>query len=572
MCGIVGVLGKAPSKEKIEKARDALKHRGPDDKGIYYCKEKNIALGHRRLSIIDLSAAGHQPFFSNDKRYIIVYNGEIYNYLELKEELKNFYSFKTKTDTEVLLAAYIKWGAGCLNKFNGMFAFAIWDRQDRKLFCARDRLGIKPFFYYEKGNNFAFASEIKALLALGAERKANEDVIYDYLRYGLYDHSDETFFQGVKRIPAGSYLIYQNNKITIKKYWDLDNVDYDFSKISFQDVKEKFEELLVDSIKLRFRSDVPVGINLSSGLDSNSLRYYTNKIMNTNVDMFTMRTESKEYDEGEILNDFLSSEQRKYWHKCYIKPEINFLKQAEKMNLIQDQPYGGIPTIVYLELIKLAKNNNTTVLIEGQGLDEILAGYKYYRNSQSLQFSQDMSKLIESEVLNKNFVQKHKGRKLEFRAPFKSNLLNAQYRDIKYTKLPRVLRFNDHVTMYYGRELRVPFLDHRIVEFCFHLPREYKIRDDEQKFLMRDLMKDKFFNIGVIPKKTFGAVQSEWFRNNYKEEILSLINSHSFKNRIYWDYEKLNKKVNDFFSGAGNNSFFIWQCVNLEMWFKSYID
>ncbi|MFH1662255.1 MAG: asparagine synthase (glutamine-hydrolyzing), partial [Candidatus Falkowbacteria bacterium] len=571
--GIVGYFGNnLPELEKIKEVRDLLARRGPDDKGYYYDAKENIALAHRRLSIIDLSSAGHQPFFSNCGRYVVTYNGEIYNYLEIRDELKNDYNFKTNTDTEVLLASYIKYGEKCLEKFNGMFAFAIYDKKEKKLFCARDRLGIKPFFYYCDNNKFIFASEIKAILSLRAEKEVNNKAIFDYLYYGFYDHSDETFFKNIKKMEAGHFAILQDGKINIKKYWDLDRVDYDFKEMPENKIKNKFEELLTDSIKLRFRSDVHVGINLSSGLDSNALRYYTNKITGKNISMFTMRTVSKEYDEGKILEAFLNNKEKKHWHTCFIKPEANLIKQAEEMQEIQDQPYGGIPTIVYLELIKLVKNNNTTVLLEGQGLDELLAGYKYYNNPQSLQFSQDMSKLIDADVLSKNFVQQYENEELKFRSPFSDDLLNAQYRDIKYTKLPRVLRFNDHVTMYYGRELRVPFLDHRIVEFCFHIPKKYKIRGEEQKFLIRDLMKDKFFNIGSIPKKTFGAVQSEWFRNNYKDEILSLINSESFKNRIYWDYEKLNKKINNFFTGDGNNSFFIWQCVNLEIWLKKYIN
>ncbi|MBI2637661.1 MAG: hypothetical protein HYW88_02055 [Candidatus Sungbacteria bacterium] len=190
MCGIMGVVGKLPQKKKFEYARDVLAHRGPDDHGVYYHREEKIALGFRRLAIIDLSSAGNQPFFSNDERFVLVFNGEIYNYPEIKEELKDQYDFRTKTDTEVLLASYIRWGENCVEKFNGMFAFAIWDKKERKLFCARDRLGIKPFFYHTDSGTFLFSSEIKSLLALGVPRIPDEHVIFDYLYYGFYDHTD----------------------------------------------------------------------------------------------------------------------------------------------------------------------------------------------------------------------------------------------------------------------------------------------------------------------------------------------------------------------------------------------
>ncbi|MCK4554388.1 hypothetical protein KAU19_05520, partial [Candidatus Parcubacteria bacterium] len=391
-------------------------------------------------------------------------------------------------------------------------------------------------------------------------------------------------FQGIKRMPAGSYLIYQNNKTTIKKYWDLANTSYDFLKLTSVKIREKFEQLIADSIKLRFRSDVPVGINLSSGLDSNSMLYYTNNIIGTNVTMFTMCTISDEYNECALLEKSLNNQQKQYWHTCFVDHNEIFL-QAEKMNFIQDQPFGGIPTIAYSELIKTAQQHNTTVLLEGQGLDELLAGYKYYlvehlkdlkqanNKQQHLHYSQDMSKLIYIDILDKDFINAKQSRQLFFKSSFKSNLLNAQYRDIVYTKIPRVLRFNDHVTMHYGRELRLPYLDHRIVEFCFHLPAEYKINQDLQKVLMRELMEDKLPNImRNNPKKTFGAVQTEWLRKYYKEQAMALLNSESFKQRGYWNLKLLKNKVDNFYKGEGNNSFFIWQCFNLEMWFKSYID
>src|SRR3989344_667834 len=247
MCGIIGALGTIPEKRIFEKARDTLRHRGPNDRGTYYDNDERVALGHRRLSIIDLSKAGHQPFFSNDERFVITFNGEIYNYIEIKEELKNHYAFKTKTDTEVILASYIYWGEKCVEHFNGMFALAIWDKKERKLFCARDRLGIKPFFYSVTKSTFLFSSEIKALLALGEPCSQNERVIFEYLYYGIYDHGENTFFKQVMRLPAGAILSWKDGVITIKKYWDLAKTEPISAHISDKEVRQRFTELLIDS-------------------------------------------------------------------------------------------------------------------------------------------------------------------------------------------------------------------------------------------------------------------------------------------------------------------------------------
>ncbi len=574
MCGIIGVIGdKLPSQKIIEKARDSIRHRGPDDFGVYYNREERASLAHRRLSIIDLSSAGHQPFLSNDGRYVLVYNGEIYNYLELKEELKDSYDFKTKTDTEVLIASYSVWGEKCLEKFNGMFTFAIWDKKEKKLFIGRDRVGIKPFFYAILNNTFYFASEIKALLALGVEARPCEKMIFDYLYHGFYDHTEFTFFDGIKSLLPGHCALWSHSELKIKKYWDLKNISF-LENPKKKDVHEKFISLLADSIKLRFRSDVPVGINLSSGLDSNSIYHYALKVTKGNLHAFSMCSECDDYNECEIIERFLSNEQKKIWHTSIISHEDVF-KRARNLTMNQDQPFGGVPTISYDEMIKSAKNSGIVVLLEGQGVDELLAGYAYYLDAESsVSLSQDSSGLVYRNVIKRDFIEKHKERKeISFPAPFDSKLLNAQYRDLMFTKLPRVLRFNDHATMFYGRELRLPFLDYRIIEFCFSLPEEYKIMGQEQKVLLRDSMS------GIIPervkntkKKGFGAIQTEWFKKYFKDEVYSLLNSEKFKNRGYWDNDSLRGKVDEFYNNGGDNSFFIWQCFNLEMWFEKFID
>ncbi len=585
MCAIIGAAGKIPPRGTIERARDTMAHRGPDGSGIYYSEKEGVALGHRRLSIIDLSSAGKQPFCSNDGRFVIVFNGEIYNYPELKKELAHKYDFKTKTDTEVLLASYITWGEKCLQKLNGMFAFAIWDTKERKLFCARDRLGVKPLFYFFKDGTFYFSSEIKGLLALGVPATPNERIISEYLYYGLYDHTDGTFFSGIYSLGGGCYLAWKNGKIHIERYWSLGNVQERIGTLDDNSAQEEYRKILADAIKIRFRSDVPVGINLSSGLDSNSLLYYSKKILKEDINTFSFCYEDEKYNECSLVERHLSRDQKRRWHTETVAPQ-GMLDEAVAMNAVQDQPFGGVPTLAHAHLFQLARRHDTTVLLEGQGGDELLAGYEYYRleyekdrkreplggRSPSLSLSQDSSALIDQTVFSSHFLKDIPPNPV-FQRPFSSHLLNAQYRDLVYTKLPRVLRFHDHMSMAHGRELRLPYLDYRFVEFCFSLPASYKINKSSQKVLMREAMKE--YLPGIIesaPKKAFSAVQGEWLRRYHKNAIYDILSSPSFRERPYWDHDNLMRKADLFFGGKGDNSFFLWQCVNLELWFRKFVD
>lgn len=585
MCGIIGVIGKLPQKGAFERARDTLAHRGPDDAGVYYSTEEKVAFGHRRLSIIDISSAGHQPFLSNDGRFVLVFNGEIYNYLEIKKEIGQRYGFKTQTDTEVLLAAYILWGEACLKKFNGMFSFAIWDKKKRALFCARDRLGVKPFFYSVWNGTFYFTSEIKALLSLGIPRRPNERIIFEYLYHGIYDHTNDTFFEGITRLSAGHTLLWRHGSLTRKKYWDLAECDNKSARLTDKKTREHFEELLTDSINLRFRSDVPVGIGLSSGLDSNTLFHYAKNKLKKTMMIFSECAISDEYNECPIIEETLSLKERMTWHRTSLDPR-EVLDGAEILNGVQGEPYGGIPSIAMSKRYESVRKNGAVVLLEGEGLDDILGGYKYYaleaekdshvrrkNNISSLLYSQDMTALIPRNILSKKFVTTYARDALQFKEPFKSYLLNAQYRDIVYTKIPRVLRFKDHISMAHGIEVRVPYLDYRLVEFCFFLPVRFKIRNGVHKALVRDVMKE-FVPTAVLtrPKKAFGAIQVEWFRRYYKDYIRSLVSSLSFQTRGYWNAEALAAEADAFFGGKGDNSFFLWQCINLELWFRKFID
>ncbi len=574
MCAIIGQAGGPIDRKKFEEARDVMTKRGPDDSGVFYDEKNNVALGHRRLSILDLSAAGKQPMESRDGRYRIIFNGEIFNFLELRKELPE-YTFKTNSDTEVLLAAYVKWGSKCLEKLNGQFAFAIYDTRTGEIFCARDRFGILPFYYSASDGVFRFASEIKALLAMGISAKPNDRIIFEYLRYSAYDHSEETFFEGIKRLPPGNYATWKKGALEIKPYWDLAALktqEGSYDNLSEDEASARFKELLESAIRLRFRSDVPVGLNLSSGLDSMSMLFFTNKAIGGKVHLYSAGLNDPKYDESGYLKNLLDADQRKLLTTSTMTSE-KVWPLAEKLNAIEDEPYGGLSSINYLNLYEETGMPGVTVLLEGQGVDEILGGYRYYQEGGADQdFSQDLTREGAAEVVAPEFAKKYEA-PLTFPKPFRSGLLNLQYRDLRYTKLPRVLRFNDHINLAYSKELRPPYLDHRLVEFCFFLPAKFKIDGERRKVLLRDTMKDIVPEADRSRAKTFfGAFQTDWLRRYFKKEVYEILDSKSFQGRPYWDAKKAREKADRFFAGEGDNSFFLWQWINLEMWLRKYID
>ena len=274
MCGIAGIIGKNASKDVLLKMTNAQKHRGPDYTGFWL--DENVCFGHNRLSIIDLSENANQPFQDEEERYQLIFNGEIYNYLELKNELD--YNFVTSSDTEVLFAAYLKWGKACLNKLNGMFSFAVWDSVDKKLFAARDRFGVKPFYYHFSNNTLYFASEIKAIHAVGIEKKPNERIWVNYFCYGSYGMPNECFWEDISQLAGGYFLEFEKNEITVQRWYIFEEeIKKHQQNLSYNEVKEHYVSLMKDSIALRFRSDVNIGFNVSGGLDSSGLLAFVNQ-------------------------------------------------------------------------------------------------------------------------------------------------------------------------------------------------------------------------------------------------------------------------------------------------------
>jgi len=514
MCGIAGIIGGGNYQDDITRMLEVQKHRGPDNIGVYFDKEYCV-LGHNRLSIIDLSAEANQPYISACGEYIIVFNGEIYNYLELKLELGKQYKFKTDSDTEVLLAAYIVWGKDCLNKLNGMFSFAIWNTKSKKVFAARDRFGVKPFYYYKTDGFFTFASEIKTIQALGVGLKFKDKVWADYFMYGSYGQPNETFYDEIFQLPGGYYLELENNQITITKWYDfVSKVKSIETPSTIEGVKSAYVSLLKDSISLRFRSDVNVGFNISGGLDSSTLLAFINEYNSKDkIKAFTFYTGDERYDELPWVEEMISLTNNPLERVKLTPKEV--LVKAQNIASKQDEPYGGIPTLAYAKIFETASEQNIKVLLDGQGMDEQWAGYDYYQKS-SNQIIQGVNKSpFRLNCLSKKI--KELGSKLTYPSYFDDQIKNLQYRDLFYTKIPRALRFNDRVSMAYSTELREPFLDYRLVEYAFSLPKEFKIKNGQSKYLLREIVKSYMTKkISYSPKRPLQTPQREWLGNELK--------------------------------------------------------
>jgi asparagine synthase (glutamine-hydrolysing) len=567
MCGIAGILGKKAKSNVIDDMLMVQHHRGPDftDKWL----EEDVALGHNRLSIIDLSNSANQPFFDKTKRYTIVFNGEIYNYIELREKLKSSYNFRTTSDTEVLLAAFIFWGKDCLKYLNGMFSFAIYDTKSKSLFAARDRFGVKPFFYHKSKDSFYFSSEIKAIHAAGIKKKPNEEIWANYFVYGSYGMPDETFWEEIYQLPGGHYLELKNKTISITKWYVFEEEIKKFDeKMPFNVVKENYASLLKNSIELRFRADVSVGFNISGGLDSSTLLAFVNQMEGKeNINAYTFYCGHEDYDELFWVKEMINATQNPL-NKVLLTVD-HFTKEIDFLTHIQDEPCGGIPTIAYSKIFKEARKNEVIVLLDGQGMDEQWAGYDYYlkKNDQLIQGMKGSP--IKKNVLSKEFLSKAK--KPTYPTPFEDELLNKQYRDLFYTKIPRALRFNDRVSMAYSTELREPFLDYRLVEYAFAQPYEYKINNGIQKYLLRELVSEYLDDsITNSPKRPLQTPQREWLGNELKDYVETKIENLKDSDFSSWfDFDEMSYEWQKYKDGDNDSSFHIWQWISFSNLLKN---
>jgi len=559
MCGIAGIIGThSKSSQVIDKMLLEQQHRGPD--ATHKWIGDNVVLGQNRLSIIDLSSEADQPMISNDGRYVIVFNGEIYNYLELKENLSN-HNFKTSSDTEVILALYQEKGKEMLNDLNGMFSFVIWDTIDHKAFIARDRFGVKPFYYSFQEGNLYFASEIKTLIAAGVKKQKNKKVWANYFCYGTYGLPNETFWEGVNQLPGGYCFDYDERNKTINpiKWYDFVGNISNTPQLPEYELKSKYLELLKDSIKLRFRADVPVGFNISGGLDSSALLALVNKQFpnNSSIEAFTFYTNDERYDELPWV-ELMLEKTKNPLNKCLLKVE-EIPSLINSISWFQDEPFGGFPTLAYQQIFKKAREKGILVLLDGQGMDEAWAGYDYYQTKTGFTIQGTMTSPVRPEVLNEE-LQKFAEKEI-YETPFDNDLQNLQYRDLFYTKIPRSLRFNDRISMMHGTELREPFLDYRLVELAFAQKESVKIKNGVSKWMLREIVKDLLGNeVALAPKRPLQTPQREWIASNLNQFMNEEI--YSFAKNEFINYDKVISLWNNYQNGNQENSFYVWQWIN----------
>ncbi|MBF0224828.1 MAG: asparagine synthase (glutamine-hydrolyzing) [Desulfobacterales bacterium] len=604
MCGIAGIfrLNNIVDSdiEIVKKINSIQKHRGPDDEGIY--SDSSCALGHVRLSIIDISKDGHQPFISDDKRFYLIYNGEIYNYIELREDLKKLgWTFRTKTDTEVLLKAYIQFKENCLSLLNGMFAFVIYDSLNSTLFLARDRVGIKPLYYAFKDSTFYFASEIKSFNAIPEFKKSiNNLSLFDYLVFNRTDVYDETFINEIKRIPNGCYASFNGYKLNISKWWNPENYILN-CETNLEESKELIHDILVSAVKLRMRSDVPVGSCLSGGLDSSILVgiLFQHNQAKEDYKTFTASFPNHYLDETKYI-DILN---KKYPFKNFRTFPSSQKAYENLKNYVytNDEPTTSPTFYSQYEVMRLAKEQGVTVLLDGQGGDENFAGYQYFHgfnlfgliaNKKVKKFSYELISSLKRKqhisayqtLLFQILPDIFKKRLLLKTVPYispdffytyidKSKIYNEFFnvsglnqslvRHFQY-KLEHLLRMEDRNSMAFSIEARVPYLDYRLIQYTLGVSEEFKIKVGETKYLQKIAL-SKYTIPEIVNRRDkigFGTPGDEWMR----EDVW-----HNFSNR---NYNELKKELPDIFrkySSVSEKGLEIWKINQLYVWKKLFL-
>ncbi len=619
MCGICGIYkfdkNKKINRKILNKITDIMKHRGPDDRGIFI--DKNVGLGHRRLSIIDLSKKAKQPMCNEDKTIWITYNGEIYNYKDIKKQLEfKGHKFRSNTDSEVIIHAYEEFGEKCLKLFNGMFAFCVYDSNKKRLFLARDRLGIKPLYYYLDKKKLVFASEIKSILEYPKIDKSIEKIaVYEYisLRYTL---SEKTLLSNVKKILPGTYMIISEKKIIKKRYWSLSTQK---KRISFSSAKKKFNFILDSSIKKRMISDVAIGAFLSGGLDSSAIVAFLSKY-NKKVKTFTIAfSEGNKYDERKYAN--LIVKKFKTDHHESILNIKDYTNTIKKLIWHRDGPLE-VPNEIAIYFMSKELKKYFTVVLSGEGADELFAGYPkydryklYYILNKLLRFlpnkivlrsikliskktgrGHTFSRVIENLLNNKSSeffyhlyfndditlrLLTNKMKHIIKESPIKKDFLNSfkklnqmkvidrlLYYDAKNHLVSLLMRI-DKMTMAASVEGRVPFLDHEVFEFITQMPYNYKKRYRTNKYLLKESLK------GIIPKKIinrkkvgFRTPIEKWIEGPLKDYARKILLSKKCLNRGYFNKNEIIKLIESPYSKTE----YVWRLINLELWFRIFID
>jgi asparagine synthase (glutamine-hydrolysing) len=604
MCGIVGVVGNA--------RRISESHRGPDDAGTWESPGGNVRLGSRRLAILDLSVSGHQPMVDEARGLAITFNGEIYNYIELADELTKLgCRFRSHSDTEVLLKSYEIWGADCLQHLNGMFAFAIWDESRQELFAARDRFGEKPFFYYlDREREFlALGSEIKTLIAgRFFSPCANSSAVYGYLVNREMNSGTETMFAGVSSLPAAHAMRFswRDRSFKIWRYWDLDP-NREIRMSDSGQYAEQFLEMLSESVRIRQRSDVPVGSSLSGGLDSSTIvGLVARNRGDGRQDTFSARFSDPVFDEGKYIESMTR------WANVnghFVYPDaVRLPEEMESLTWHQDEPFYSSSIYAGWCVMRLAKECGVTVLLDGQGGDECLAGYHSYFAAYYLYLLKHF-RFLEGMASVKSYLSDHGKRHLpvvissflpikvrsaliERRIPrgvrqefkrkwhrlpvriarkFHDDLHQSLYETLTQTILPQLLRYADRNSMAFSREVRLPFLDHRLVEFAFAIPISQKIDRSTTKVVLRNAIR------GIVPEEIrnrkdklgFAPPEASWLSGPLRGWIEEIFSSPEFRQREWLEPIVVDSVLRRFLSGETWLYTSIWRWLSLEMWART---
>jgi asparagine synthase (glutamine-hydrolysing) len=624
MCGINGF--NFSSEELIRKMNEKVKHRGPDGDGVFVCDK--VSFGHTRLAIIDLSDKASQPMFSEDNSIVLIFNGEIYNFQDLRKELREKgYKFNSNSDSEVIVNSYREFGVDCVKKINGIFAFAIYDKRDDSVFIARDRVGVKPLYYYWDNNpsansgqgKFIFSSEIKAILEHGIKKEVDIDALNIYFRT-LYVPAPFTMFRGVKKLEPGSYLIYKNNKLENKKYWQPN----DFSNIEeYDDAKSQIEKLMKDSVRLQLISDRPVGVFLSGGVDSTVITGLVSEITKSKVKTFSCK-----YDvDSDKFNSDAKLAKQTSEHYGTDHQEILITGRDAKDNLFDvfyhmDEPVSNTTQIATYILSKHTKEK-VAVVLGGDGGDELFGGYERYKLSRMISEYQNDSGILKKILgnlfikigsigipsLSKMKLPPDASRYLSFMAQKEKDLVflksginnssitkdfyqekyfsenNAElnkkdfekmfmWADVRSWLVDESLMRSDKMSMAYGLEQRVPILDHRLVELSLKIPTNWKIRGTDTKAIFKDAMKSYIPDYVLKePKRGWFSPTSIWLRNDLKDIVYEVLSPEYNKGaQEFFDFEKIKQMLDDHIDSKAYHMNLLWALLTFQIWYKKFFD
>lgn len=599
MCGLIVAwdpagLANAP----IAAALDDIRHRGPDAQSRLMRGEETILLAHVRLKIIDTTDGANQPFVSPCGRWAIVFNGEIYNYRELRAEIGDRWSWRTQGDTEVLLAAWAIWGRACLDRLVGMFAFAVHDQDGHRLTLVRDRFGIKPLYHVADGRRRVFASEIPPLLRFQREVRADSSTIRTYLELGLYEHTRHTFFAGVESIAPGGLLDIdlRSGAERYESWYRLADHVADLAAMDHASLLDEAERLTWQAVTSHLVADVEVGLNVSGGVDSSTLTRAAIGQLAT-AHLFTQDYEG--YSEAPWVREIAAG------GILHIQPlaftDIDRL--LEPVTRIQAEPFGGVTVCGYDALYAEAERQGVTVLLDGNGVDEAFLGYERYhqawvwaasdeaqRSARATAFEQfwgrrppamqtgggvaiDGSRSTCAEAISPELLRN--GALLESPAvtDFACPIKNLAAADLQFNKIPRGLRFNDRMSMARSKELRVPFLDHRLVEFAYGVPTRLLLSAKGSKALFREVAARHMSDaVAFGAKRSVQSPQREWIANEWRPLVDGILASESFKGRGWVAPDATNAAWQRYLGGERANSFPIWQWINLEFWARAFLD